>query len=238
MWMECISDRQYGNREQLADDIVRVLREELHELLAAGVAIVQFDEPVLTEVVHGRPESGSRSFMCGALGSKGLVASELEFATDLINRVVKGLPRERLALHVCRGNWTTDESAALTGDYRPLVGVLSRVGVGTLLLECCTHRAGELSALAQLPESLRIGVGVVDQKSPRIESVEEILDRANRAIDLFGANRVLLNPDCGFATFADNPIASAAVAEAKLTALAQAAHILRGRINRHSARRD
>jgi 5-methyltetrahydropteroyltriglutamate--homocysteine methyltransferase len=227
MWMECISDRHYRNREQLADDIVRVLREELHELLAAGVAIVQFDEPVLTEVVHGRAESGNRSFMCGALGSKGPVASELEFATQLINRVVRGLPRERLALHLCRGNWTTDERAALVGDYRPLVAVLSQVEVGTLLLECCTPRAGELSALGKLPDSLRVGVGVVNQKSSQIESSDEIIAQASQAIELFGVDRVLLNPDCGFATFADNPIASAEVAEAKLTALSTAAETLR-----------
>lgn len=49
MWMECIADRAYRSREDLANDIVRVLREELHFLLAAGAALVQFDEPVLTE---------------------------------------------------------------------------------------------------------------------------------------------------------------------------------------------
>ena len=32
-----------------------------------------------------------------------------------------GLPAERLGLHVCRGNWTKDETAALAGDYRPLL---------------------------------------------------------------------------------------------------------------------
>src|SRR5690606_26066991 len=38
MWMECISDRAYANREDLAKDVVRVLREELAFLLAAGAA--------------------------------------------------------------------------------------------------------------------------------------------------------------------------------------------------------
>jgi 5-methyltetrahydropteroyltriglutamate--homocysteine methyltransferase len=47
MWMECIADRAYASREHLAADVVRVLREELHFLLAAGVALVQLDEPVL-----------------------------------------------------------------------------------------------------------------------------------------------------------------------------------------------
>jgi 5-methyltetrahydropteroyltriglutamate--homocysteine methyltransferase len=229
MWMECISDRAYANRELLANDIVRVLREELHDLLTAGAAIVQFDEPVLTEVVYGRPETGNRTFMCGALGSKGPVEEELQFAEGLLNRVVEGLPRERLALHVCRGNWTADERVALRGDYRPLLKFLSRLHVGTLFLECCTSRAGELSVLADLPDEFRIGVGVVNQKSPDVDSVDEIIARATTAIDLFGVDRVLLNPDCGFATFADNPITPAEIAEAKLSSLTKAAQILRRR---------
>lgn len=228
MWMECISDRAYASRAELADDVVRVLREELHFLLAAGTAIVQFDEPVLTEVVYGRPEQGNRSFMCGALGAKGPIGEELAWAEELINRVVEGLPRERLALHVCRGNWTNDENAALSGDYRPLLGLLSRVQVGTLFLELCTSRAGECDVLARLPDDRRIGVGLVNQKSPRVETCEEIVARAQTAIRIFGRERVLLNPDCGFATFADHPIAASDVAEAKLRSLTQAASLLRG----------
>lgn len=229
MWMECISDRVYDRREQLADDIVRVLREEAHDLLAAGVTLVQFDEPVLTEVVHGRPETGNRTFMCGALGSKGPADEELEFAQNLINRVIAGLPHDRLALHICRGNWTTDESAALRGDYRPLLKLLSNVHVGTLFLECCTHRAGEFSVLGDLPDHYRVGVGVLDQKSARVESLDEIVARATTAMDLLGVERLLLNPDCGFATFADNPISSPEIAEAKLSALVKAARYLRDR---------
>lgn len=59
----------YDDREDLAGHIVRVLREDLHHLLAAGVALVQFDEPVLTEVVYGTPGAGGRTFMCGAWAS-------------------------------------------------------------------------------------------------------------------------------------------------------------------------
>ena len=225
MWMECISDRAYASREELAKDIVRVLREELFFLLAAGAAIVQFDEPVLTEVVHSGPASG-RTFMCGALSAKQEVQKELEFARDLINAVVKGAPRERTAIHVCRGNWTPDESAALTGDYRPLTMLLRSLDVGSYFLELCTPRAGEIEVLKGLPDDRRIGVGVVNQKHPRIETVEEIAAKARKAVDLFGRERVLLNPDCGFATFADNPVASAAVAEGKLRAVAEAAKTL------------
>ncbi|MBI2819440.1 MAG: 5-methyltetrahydropteroyltriglutamate--homocysteine methyltransferase [Acidobacteria bacterium] len=225
MWMECISDRAYRSREHLAEDLVKVLREELHFLLAAGAALVQFDEPVLSEAVYTGAKN-TRSFMCGALSEKGDAAHELKFAGELIRAVVAGLPRERLALHICRGNWSADESAMLSGDYQPLLPYLSSAPVGTLFLELSTPRAGEMDVLAELAGNYRFGVGVVNQKHPQVESVEEILARAEKALRLFGEKNVLLAPDCGFATYADNPVSPAQVAEAKLAALAAAAILL------------
>ena len=218
---DCLTERPYQAREELARDVVRVLREELHFLLASGASLVQLDEPVLTEVVFGEPR-GRRSFMCGALSEKLDSEVELDFAVGLLNEVVRGLPMERLGLHVCRGNWTRDESAALSGGYLPLLDVFKRVDVGVLFLELCTPRAGEPSVLRDLPDDVRVGVGVVNQKLDSVEPVEEIRRRISRAVDLFGQERVLLTPDCGFATFADNPVASAKTAEAKLKAIVDA----------------
>ena len=226
MWLECVSDRVYQERQDLAADVVRALREELAALLLQGAALVQFDEPVLSEVVFGKARA-QRTFMCGALSERGEPALELGFAQELLAAVTDGFPRERLALHVCRGNWTPDESVALAGDYGPLLPLLSRAPVGTLFLELATPRAGELEVLAALPSDKRIGVGVINQKLSRIESVDEVAARGARAVRLFGRERVLLAPDCGFATFAVNPIAPEAVATAKLKALADAARRLR-----------
>ncbi|MFG1465059.1 5-methyltetrahydropteroyltriglutamate--homocysteine methyltransferase [Xanthobacter sp. DSM 24535] len=221
MWMECISDRAYDTREALAEDIVRVLREELAELMDAGAALVQFDEPVLSEVVFSGAKN-KRSFMCGALSESLAPEHELGFARDLLNAVLEGAPRHRTALHVCRGNWTPDESVALAGSYAPLVETLAQVKVGAYLLEMCTPRAGEMEILQALPQEARIGVGVVNQKDPHAEGVDEVAARIAHAIDLFGRERVLLHPDCGFATFADNPICCTGSAQEKLTAIAQA----------------
>ncbi|TPE47332.1 5-methyltetrahydropteroyltriglutamate--homocysteine methyltransferase [Amaricoccus solimangrovi] len=221
MWMECISDHAYPSREALAEDIVRVLREELAELMDAGAAIVQFDEPVLSEVVFSGPKS-KRSFMCGALSESLGPEHELGFARDLLNAVLDGASRDRTALHVCRGNWTPDEAVALAGGYAPLVETLAAVRTGAYLLEMCTPRAGEMEVLAALPEEARIGVGVVNQKIQTAEAVEAVAARISRAIDLFGRERVLLHPDCGFATFADNPICGGGLAEEKLTVIARA----------------
>ncbi len=220
MWMECISDRAYASREALAVDVVCVLREELQELLQAGVSLVQFDEPVLSEVAFAN-RRGGRSFMCGALGERLPLEGELAFAKELFRNLTDGLPRSRIAIHICRGNWTRDESVALTGSYAPLVNFLSELPVGNYFLELCTPRAGELEVLRALPPDRRIGVGVVNQKHERIEINYEIREKVLKAIEMFGEDRVLLTPDCGFATFADNPIASAECATAKLRAIAQ-----------------
>jgi 5-methyltetrahydropteroyltriglutamate--homocysteine methyltransferase len=228
MWLECVSERVYPSREELAADVVRALRAELAELLAAGATLVQLDEPVLSEVVFGVPHA-QRTFMCGALGARREGEKELGFAQELLAAVTAGFPTERLALHVCRGNWSRDESVALKGDYRPLLPLLSRAEVGTLFLEMATPRAGELEVLSGLPDDKRIGIGVVNQKLAHLETVDEVVARAARAIRLFGSARVLLVPDCGFATFADNPIASHAVATAKLGVIAEAARRLRNK---------
>ena len=227
MWLDCLEEMPYDTREDLARDVVRVLREELHFLLAAGASLVQFDEPVLTEVVFGAA-SGNRSFMCGALSEKLEPGPELDFAIGLLNEVARGLPRERLGLHVCRGNWTPDESAALAGDYAPLLDTLARAEVGTLFLELSTPRAGEAAILKALPDDKRIAVGVVNQKLGTVESRDEVQERIEQALNLFGEERVLLTPDCGFATFADNPVASARTAEAKLRAIVEARDLVRG----------
>lgn len=228
MWLECLADQAYTSREALAVDIVRVLREEIFFALAEGAALVQIDEPVLAEVVFAR-QAGAHSFMCGALSARQQPEIELGFAHELLTAVLDGVPRERVAMHMCRGNWTRDEAAALTGDYKPLLDLLSKLPAGTLLLETCTPRAGDLAILRALPDDMRIGIGVVNQKHEAVESVDSILAKAEQAIALFGADRVLLTPDCGFATFADNPVATTRVAGAKMAAIAKAASVLKTR---------
>lgn len=226
MYLDCFKERAYATREALADDVVRILREEISDLLKSGASIIQLDEPILTEVVFGAPQH-QRTFMCGALSERKDEPEELQFATLLLNRVTDGFPQERLAMHVCRGNWSPDESVALTGGYEKLLPVFQSLKVGTLFLELCTPRAGEIDVLKDLPNHMRIGIGVVNPKTHTVETVESIYDKAMQAASLVGLNRLLLNPDCGFATFADNPVTDAETARKKLTAIAEAAKRLR-----------
>lgn len=236
LWLECLRERAYADRESVARDVVRILREEMHELLAGGAAMVQLDEPVLTDVTMAGSGTGKggRGFMCGALSEAGSAPDELAFAMRLLEQVVTGLPRERLGLHVCRGNWSRDEHVALSGDYGPLLDYLSKVPVGTLFLEACTARAGSMDVLSVIPASIRLGLGMVDQKSDQIETEAEVAVRLEKALALFGEDRVLCIPDCGFATYAHAPLAAADRAEAKLRVMKRAVARVRGEESRSS----
>jgi methionine synthase II (cobalamin-independent) len=62
MWVSNYTKKAYRDQGELGDDVVRILRDELRELAEAGCEFVQFDEPVLTEVVMSA-ECGRRTFM-------------------------------------------------------------------------------------------------------------------------------------------------------------------------------
>lgn len=62
MWVTSYSGSAYGDKPVMADDVVAILREELSELVEEGAEFVQFDEPVLTEVVHSGDDK-RRTFM-------------------------------------------------------------------------------------------------------------------------------------------------------------------------------
>jgi len=62
MWVGAFSKNGYGDKLEMGDDVVRILREELIDLKEAGAAFVQFDEPVLTEIVFSE-DSSRRTFM-------------------------------------------------------------------------------------------------------------------------------------------------------------------------------
>ena len=226
-WVQRLSAEAYPTRESLADDIVAILRAELLELAALGADVVQFDEPVLTELVFAG-KSATRTFMCAALAAKSSPEEELEFAVSLINRTVEGVSGPIKALHVCRGNWSRQEDVLLEGSYDALVPHFSRMAVDQFVLEYATPRAGTFAALAGLRPGAYVGFGAVNPRTSDIEDPKTIIGRAKELSQFVDSTRIHLNPDCGFGTFAERPMATRRVAVQKLEALVAAAKQLRG----------
>lgn len=232
MWLPNLTGKVYGSKEELGQDVIKILKEEIDNLVSIGVDVIQFDEPVLTEVVftEGKP----RSFMCAALSERKDPKEELEFAGSLIGQIMEHIDRTKTvaSLHVCRGNWSKNESTLLTGPYTPLLELFAKVNPDLLTLEFSTPRAGELGSLLADPrivEHTALGLGVINPRTDDIEAVDPIFSRVQEAMAYLPIDRIWLNPDCGFATFSNSPVNVLETITGKIRALTETASLLRSK---------
>ena len=230
MWLPNVSSNYYDSKEDLGEDIIKIFKKEIAKLQEIGVDVIQFDEPVLTEIVftEGRP----RTFMCASLSQRKDPTEELEFATHLIKSVMDGIDREKsiASMHVCRGNWSKDESILLEGPYTPLLDLFSDINADLLALEFSTPRAGELKSLLaddRIKNKLILGLGVLNPRFDEKEDVDVIYNRAKEALSYIDKENLWLNPDCGFATFSNRPVNEYENIRAKLDAMVEARDRLR-----------
>lgn len=224
-WFEGLSDQAYASPEELALDVVRILRDEVLALKELGADFIQFDEPILSQVVFG--EESTETFMCAALSERRDPTTELEFAVRLMNDTVEGISGIKLGVHVCRGNWSRREDVLLTGNYGPMLPYLVQMNVDQLVLECATPRAGEMEVFKEYRNEKEIGLGVVNPRTDEVETPEEIVSRVKEILEYFDPDKVYLNPDCGFGTFAERNVNTPEVAKRKLQAISAAARRLR-----------
>ena len=230
MWLPALSKQYYDSKDSLGEDIIKVLKEEIDSLSKIGIDVIQFDEPVLTEVVFS--EGKTRSFMCAALSEKKDPTEELKFATKLIKSVIDYAKEKEIlvSLHVCRGNWSRDESILLTGPYTPLLPLFEETLPNILTLEFSTPRAGEISSLfgsTLIRDNCILGLGVMNPRTDDIEPLEDILNRVEEVMQYIPKERIWLNPDCGFATFANRPVSTMEIIDKKLARLNDAKNTLR-----------
>jgi methionine synthase II (cobalamin-independent) len=165
------------------------------------------------------------------------VGEELEFAADLINRIIDGVSGPRIGLHICRGNWSRREDVLLSGDYGPLLPALTRMRVRQFVLEYATPRAGDIAVVGRALSGMipgtqtprELGLGVINPRTSEVESPEEIVASAERALEFYKPEQLFLNTDCGFGCFANRCVNEEEVAAAKIRSMAKAAEILRAR---------
>ena len=224
-WFEGLSDKVYDSPEELAKDVVAILRQEVLDLREIGCDFVQFDEPILSQTVYG--EESTETFMCAALPQRRDPTEELEFAVRLMNEVMDGITGIRTGVHVCRGNWSRKEEVLLVGNYGPMLPHLMQMNIDQLVLECATPRAGEMEVFKEYANEKEIGLGVVNPRTDEIETPDEIVTRVKEMLQYFDPDKIFLNPDCGFGTFAERNVNTPEIAERKLQVMSQAAVKLR-----------
>jgi 5-methyltetrahydropteroyltriglutamate--homocysteine methyltransferase len=163
------------------------------------------------------------------------VAEFLEIAemhVAAINEAVAGIPRERIRLHCCWGNWEGPHVDDI--PMSDILPVLYQARVGALSIEFANPRhQHEYAALktARLPDSFLLMPGVIDSTTNYVEHPEVIANRICEAVDAVGdRSRVIASSDCGFGTFAGGELVAEDVVWAKLKSCSEGAALATRRL--------
>ncbi len=157
-----------------AMQLALAMRDELVDLQSAGVAVVQVDEPALRE---GLPLRNAERPAYKA------------WATRVFRTVTSAAePATQLHTHMCY---------AQLGD---IVDSLEDLDIDVISLEAARSGMGLLDDLGKAHYRGGVGPGVYDVHSPRVPVVAELEGLLRQALDILGADRLWVNPDCGLKT--------------------------------------
>jgi len=130
-------------------------------------------------------------------------AKTCELHVAMINRGIEGIPRERVRLHVCYGNWEGPHIHDIA--LEKILPALYQAKVSALSIEFSNPRhAHEYAAFkrAPLPKDMILIPGVVETTSNFVEHPEVVARRIEEAVAAVGdRERVIASTDCGFGTF-------------------------------------
>tara|TARA_A100001391_G_C5032704_1_gene268772 strand:+ start:148 stop:1182 length:1035 start_codon:yes stop_codon:yes gene_type:complete len=200
--VDTLFDGHYKSREKLAWEFAKILNEEAKELEAAGVDIIQFDEPAFNVFFDEVNEWG--------------------IAT--LERAIEGLKCET-AIHICYGygiKANTDWKNTLGSEWRQYEEAfpkLQQSNIDIVSLEC--HNSHVPMELIKLIRGKKVMVGAIDVANNTIETPEEVAETLRKALQFVDADKLYPCTNCGMAPL------SREVARGKLQALSAGAAIVR-----------
>ena len=123
-----------------------------------------------------------------------------DFAVETVNAIAEGGKGAKLAVHLCRrAGARVRGEAQFQGGYDPIINQLNRLKVHHLTMEFTAPGAGDMAVFKKLREDFEIGLGCVSVTPGEIDSAETIVARVQKATEFLAPERIVLNPDCGFA---------------------------------------
>ena len=223
-WKAEYSKEAYPTCEEFMEHLAEVLAQEAKALAAAGIDIIQLDDPALTYYCDRKLMAQGESHD-ERLRRAWDIEREFPLAVAAINRIVDGLPAE-VHLHCCHSVYK--RRSDVTGDYQPILPRLKDARIDRVNLEFAYQGTGSVSDLKHVPAHLGVGMGVVDVRTESPQTVEAIEALAAAGAETIGPGRIALNPDCGFAPNSAEPPTIDEGYE-KLKRLTEAAKLLRQR---------
>lgn len=200
--IDTLYDDYYKSREKLAWEFAKILNQEAKELEAAGVDIIQFDEPAFNVFFD---EVNDWGIAC-------------------LERAIEGLNCET-AVHICYGygiKANTDWKKTLGSEWRQYEEIfpkLQRSNIDIISLEC--HNSHVPIDLLELIRGKKVMVGAIDVASDTIETPEDVAETLRKALQFVDADKLYPCTNCGMAPLSRD------VARGKLNALTAGADIIR-----------
>jgi 5-methyltetrahydropteroyltriglutamate--homocysteine methyltransferase len=217
----------YDSQQSYLAAIAREMHNEYLAIHQAGL-ILQIDSPDLAM---------DRSMFYRDLSDSDFVkAAEMHVAA--LNQAFDGIPRDRVRLHVCWGNWDGPHIYDVALDL--ILPVLYQARVGALSIEFANPRhQHEYAALRRhrLPDHMLLLPGVIDTTTNIVEHPEVVARRIEEAVAAVGdRERVVASADCGFGTFTNREWVIEPAVWLKLKSMRQGADIASERLwGAHSA---
>jgi 5-methyltetrahydropteroyltriglutamate--homocysteine methyltransferase len=204
----------YDSHERYVMALADEMRKE-YELIHARGLVLQLDCPDLAmeRVRFFQHDSLDRFLEAVALH------------VEAINRATAGIPRDRIRLHLCWGNY--DGPHVHDVPLETVLPIVLGAKVGALSLPLANPRhqhEHRVLARHRLPEGMLFLPGVIDTTTNYVEHPEVVADRIVQSVEAVGdRTRVIASTDCGFGTFAGSEMCAPSVVWAKLRALTEGA---------------
>jgi 5-methyltetrahydropteroyltriglutamate--homocysteine methyltransferase len=202
---DTIADAHYGRRADMAMAFAEILNQEARELEAAGVDVIQFDEPAFNV----------------------FMADVKEWGIAALHRAIEGL-RCTTAVHICYGygieaniRWKQTLGSEWR-QYEEIFPALNASRIGQISLECANSHV-PLSLLGLLKDK-DVLLGAIDVASHEIETPERVAEVIRQAMAHVDAARLLPCTNCGLAPLPRE------IAIGKLRALGAGAALVRQQI--------
>jgi 5-methyltetrahydropteroyltriglutamate--homocysteine methyltransferase len=205
----------YPSDEEYLRAVAAAMRDEYRAIVEAGF-VLQIDCPDLAMSRHSR-------FADLSLSQFRDVA---RMHIDVLNTAIAGLPRERVRLHTCWGNYEGPHNHDV--PLQDIIDIVLGANVGAISIEAANPRHAHEWKVFQgvrLPDGMRLIPGVIDSCTNYIEHPELVAERIVRFGELVGRDHVVAGTDCGFGTSVGPRHVAPSVAWAKLRSLVEGAQI-------------
>jgi 5-methyltetrahydropteroyltriglutamate--homocysteine methyltransferase len=201
-------NEHYPSDEAFVFAIADAMHEEYQAIVDAGF-LLQIDDPDLPDGWNCLPEITVPEYRAYAT-----------MRVDALNHALRGIPREKIRLHVCWGSHHGPHHDDI--PLRDIIDLIFRVNAGSYSIEAsnpCHEHEWRVFEDVKLPEGATLIPGVIGHCTDFIEHPDLVAERLVRYANLVGRENVLAGTDCGLGTRVGHP----SIVWAKFNAMAEGA---------------